>query len=76
MTGKEREKLRKLAEIEGYADVDALIRATALDSVSPAICMNADCDYTADLEPDQARGWCEACNTNSMKSAQILAGLI
>ena len=76
MTGKEREKLRKLAEIEGYADVDALIRATALDSVSPAICMNADCDYTADMEPDQTRGWCEHCNTNSMKAALVLAGLI
>jgi hypothetical protein len=38
--------------------------------------MNAGCDYTAEMEPDQDRGWCEVCNTNSMKSALVLAGII
>jgi len=44
--------------------------------VSPAICMNDGCDYTAEMEPDQDRGWCEACGTNTVASALILAGLI
>jgi len=49
------------------------------DSVSPAICCNpenTDCDYTAEMEPDQDRGWCEECNANTVVSALVLAGLI
>jgi hypothetical protein len=44
-------------------------------SVVPAIRMNAGCDYTDYLEPDQKRGWCDNCQTNSMKSCLILAGV-
>jgi hypothetical protein len=53
-------------------------RAQAIlsDSVSPAICMNEDCDFTCEMEPDQDAGYCEECRTNSMHSALILAGLI
>ena len=68
-------KLARLAELEGYA-VDELIAAVALDSISPAICVNEGCDYTTEMEPDQDRGWCEVCGTNSVQSAFILAGLI
>ena len=46
------------------------------NSVSPAICMNEDCDFTCEMEPDQDAGYCEECRTNSMHSALILAGLI
>jgi hypothetical protein len=35
-----------------------------------------DCDYATEVEPDQDRGWCESCGTNTVKSALILAGLI
>lgn len=70
------DKLTKLLEIEGYDTLEELAQAVFSDSVSPAICMNDGCDYTAEMEPDQDRGWCEACGTNSMKSALILAGLI
>ena len=52
------------------------MEAAALDSVSPAICMTEGCDYTCEMEPDQDRGWCEVCGTNTMKSALILAGVI
>ena len=69
-------KLQKLIEIEGFQDDISLFEAVVTDSVCPAICMNDGCDYTAEMEPDQARGWCEVCATNSMKSALVLAGLI
>ena len=46
------------------------------DSVSPAICLNDGCDYTTEMEPDQDRGWCEACRTNTVASALVLAGII
>ena len=73
---KQRLKLDKLIEIEGFPNVEALLEATITDSVSPAICMNDGCSYTAEMEPDQDRGWCEECRTNSMKSALVLAEII
>ena len=71
-----KEKLTKLCEIEGFATPLDLAPAAITDSVCPAICMNSDCDYSTELEPDQDQGWCEVCETNSMKSALILMGFI
>ena len=73
---KRRAKLDQLVDSEGFDSLDDLLAATVSDSVSPAICMNAGCDYTAEMEPDQDRGWCEACGTNTVASALILAGFI
>jgi hypothetical protein len=70
------QKLKKLVELEGYDDDTDLIADAVSDSVCPAICMNEGCDYTAEMEPDQDRGWCEVCGTNSLKSALVLAGII
>ena len=72
----DREKLRTLTKIEGCGTVMELLELSAADCVCPAICMNDGCDYTAEMEPDQDRGWCEECGTNSMKSALILGGII
>lgn len=69
-------KLRTLAEIEGYESVEDMLEATALDAVSPAICVADGCDYTAEMEPDQREGWCEMCDTNTVQAALVLAGLI
>ena len=73
---KRRAKLDKLIEIEGFESEEALFAAAITDSVCSAICLNDDCDYTAEMEPDQDRGWCEVCGTNSMASALFLGGLI
>ena len=69
-------KLAKLIEIEGYDSIEALLEAVLGDSVSPAICMNEDCDFTCEMEPDQRRGWCDECHANTMKAAPVLAGII
>lgn len=71
-----RAKLVTLAKIEGFPDIRALLDKYVHDSVCPAICTNDDCDYTAEMEPDQDKGWCEACEQNSLQSALVLAGLI
>jgi hypothetical protein len=70
------QKLQKLVQLEGYKDDVDLIADAVADSVCPAICMNDGCDYTTEMEPDQDRGWCENCGTNSLKSALVLAGII
>jgi hypothetical protein len=69
-------KLKQLAEIEGYDDTMKLLEACVTDSVCPGICTNEDCDYTTEVEPDSATGWCEQCNTNTVSSALVLAEII
>jgi hypothetical protein len=69
-------KLIDLAADYGYTDVDELLGAAMFDSVCPGICMNEDCDYSTEVEPDQERGWCENCGTNTVVSALMLAGVI
>lgn len=69
-------KLKALAEDEGYDTVDGLIAVAASEPISPAICTAEDCDYTAEMEPDQDRGWCESCGRNTVASALVLAELI
>ena len=53
-----------------------MLKACVTDSVSPAICTAPDCSYTTEMEPDQDRGYCEACGGNTVVSALVLAGLI
>lgn len=69
-------KIEELCDQYGYDDEVALGEAHICDSVCPAICMNEDCDYTTEMEPDQDRGYCEECETNSVKSLFILMGVI
>ena len=74
-----RQKLRKLAKLEGFETVTELLEHSALDCVSPAICCNPDnlaCDYSSEMEPDQDQGWCDECDKGTMQSALILAGMI
>jgi hypothetical protein len=62
MSYQNRKKLRKLAEVEGYESVLELIEANCIDSVVPAICMNAGCDYTAFLSRIRGKGGVRAAN--------------
>ena len=74
-----RAKLAKLRDIEGFDNENDLFAAAIADSVCPAICCNPEkpeCDYSAEMEPDQDRGWCEECGANTMVAALVLGGLI
>ncbi len=67
-------KLAKLAEIEGMDEMEMLEQAT-YDSVAAAICKNPGCEYTTTMEPDQDHGWCEECQTSTVASCLVLAGI-
>ena len=71
-------KLEALMEIEGYRDFEHLYKECEWGNRVgvPAICMNEDCEYVEDMEPDQDEGWCPECRANTLKSAYILAGII
>lgn len=68
-------KLETLANDYGMDELEMLGQAT-FDSISPGICTNKDCNYTTDVEPDCRGGWCENCETNTVASALVLAGII
>lgn len=72
------EKIQKLCEIEGYTDPMELVEDVMFGNRcgSPAICMTVGCDYSEDMEPDQDKGWCPECETNTLKSIEILTGVI
>ena len=70
------DKLTRLAEDWGYDDPINMLEDFIFDGVMPAICMNPDCDYATEMEPDQDFGWCDECCDNTMKSAAVLAGII
>ena len=69
-------KIQELAHCYGHDCPLDLMGEYILDSLAPAICMNPGCDYTTEMEPDQRAGWCECCETNSVKSLNILLGII
>jgi hypothetical protein len=68
--------LARLLTAEGYDTFEKLAEAVVGDSVSPAICTDADCDYTTEMEPNQEADFCENCGKNTVVSALVLAGLI
>jgi hypothetical protein len=51
-------KLMKLCDLEGYKRFHDLLKASASDSLCPAICMTEGCDYTTEMERDQDAGTC------------------
>lgn len=72
----ETSKLKILADAEGFLTIEDLMAEAAFDSVVPGICENDGCDYTTEVEPDCDEGHCECCQTNTVKSAFVLAGCI
>ena len=72
---KVQDKLNTLAADWGYESPLDMLESVGL-LAAPAICMNDDCDYTTDIEPDNGRGWCECCETRTVASALLLAGFI
>ncbi|MGY3347174.1 MULTISPECIES: hypothetical protein [unclassified Bradyrhizobium] len=70
------QKLVSLCDQRGFQDLDDLLLAALLNDASPAICMTEGCEHTADMEPDQEQGFCEACGGQTVVSALVLAGFI
>ena len=70
-----RNALKKLSEIEGMS-VNEMLEEGVYDSVCWGVCTNEDCNYTAQVEPDGSGYRCPECDTLTVQSACILAGII
>ncbi len=71
-----RDKLKTLAEYEGFDSIENLLEAASCDSVSPGICVSEGCDYTAEIEPESREGFCEVCETQTVHNALVLTRII
>jgi len=71
-------KAEQLASEWGYNFLDEVLQDSDLmfDCISPGICMNHYCNYTTEVEPDCATGYCEECQTQTVHSIHILLGVI
>ena len=65
--------IKELCEEEGVSEMKMLEQATS-NSVVPAICTNCGAIY--EYEPDCIDGFCDECETNSVQSCLVLAGII
>jgi hypothetical protein len=72
----DKEKLERLADLEGYYNPSEMLEDFINESIVPAICMNEYCDSTYNYEPDSDDGYCEECKERSVVSCLVLAGLI
>jgi hypothetical protein len=76
MAADKAEKLQQLVDDFGYDSDLELFQAATFDSVCPGICMNEDCDYSTEVEPDCSDGYCEICDSQTVKSGLILGDMI
>lgn len=65
--------LEAIAQHEGQEVMDILEEDT-VDSVARGICTK--CLSVMDAEPDADSNWCDECQSNTVKSSLIIAGLI
>ena len=70
------DKLHQLADNWGFDEPTDMLESYLWEGTMPAICMNKGCDYSTEYEPDQNKGWCECCSTNTVTSAAVLMGVM
>lgn len=69
-------KLDMLIDIAGFGDEMSALEAWVEDGASDGICMNIGCNYVTSVEPDCCDGYCEVCNTPTVASGLVIAGII
>jgi len=69
-------KLETLCDEYGYDDELDMAQDYEADSIIPGICMNEGCGSTFEYEPDSSDGWCDNCETNTVKSLFVLMGVM
>jgi hypothetical protein len=71
---KYKEKLDQLVQLEGYSNTRDWLNDNMMAGTVMGICFVKSCDYTTEVEPDQPYGYCEVCQTKTVKSGLVLAG--
>jgi hypothetical protein len=69
-------KLRTVAQSLGYLHPLDLLYHYLDHQVVPGICTNEPCDCIANVEYDTEAGLCTNCNTFTVQSVLVIAGVI
>jgi len=64
----------ELLEEYGMDDIMQFISEFGHDSIVPGIC--TECGASYEYEPDQDKGFCEECGSNTVVSGLILMGVM
>lgn len=70
------DKIKALVDEYGFEDAQEMGEEYITQGTCPGICNNSGCNATYEYEHDSWRGWCEECNTPSVKSIYVLMGWI
>jgi hypothetical protein len=68
--------LQKAADAEFGGDVEAMLEDGAISGTAVAICTSCEEVYGERLEPDAEDCECEECETPTVQSVLIIAGVI
>lgn len=69
-------KIKTLWQEEGFESEEAMLEEYSFDSVVMGICMNLECNYTTEVEPDCREGYCEECESQTVQSPLVIRGII
>ena len=70
------DKATQLARQFGHEFAEELLDAYVFDTMVPGICTNKGCNYSIEVEHDNDSGWCEVCETRTVKSVTKLLGVM
>lgn len=68
--------LRKAADDEFGGDVEAMLEDGSTDGSAVAICTNCEQVFGEKLEPDAENVECDECETPTVSSVLVIAGVI
>jgi predicted Zn-ribbon and HTH transcriptional regulator len=70
----DKEALDQLVGDFGFRTEEEMGFQALSDGVCPGICK--ECGYSTDVEPDNAQGWCEECQAQTVVSGMVLMGIM
>jgi len=68
--------LQKAADEEFGGNINAMLEDSSTDGSAIAICTNCEEVYGERLEPDATDCECEECETSTVQSVLVIAGII
>ena len=70
-----RDLLNAKFEEEFDMDIEDILEEAVFDGDNPGICVKCN-EIIDNIEPDQREGYCDSCNSNTVKSVMIINGIL
>jgi hypothetical protein len=70
------EAIAVIVAYEGADDALSIAQEHSTDTLTLGVCMNDGCECIEEVEHDSEDGWCENCETGTVRSLSRLLGII